>query len=103
MMSGSWCREHADGAVTLTVHVQPGARKTEVVGVHGDALKIRLAAPAVDGKANYALIGFVAGLLNVARANVELVSGATIRRKLLKISGAEPGQLKLLRASVQSD
>ncbi|MCH2220656.1 MAG: DUF167 family protein, partial [Dechloromonas sp.] len=46
-----WYRVTADGCVTLTLHIQPGAKKTELAGLHGDALKIRLAAPPVDGKA----------------------------------------------------
>ena len=56
---------------TLTLHIQPGARKTEVVGLHGDALKIRLAAPPVDGKANAALIAFIADRLGLAKSAVE--------------------------------
>ena len=55
-----WLRVAADGRIMLTLHIQPGARKTEFAGQHGDALKIRLAAPPVDGKANAALIAFVA-------------------------------------------
>ena len=47
-----WYRVAADGHITLTLHIQPGAKKTEFAGLHGDALKIRLAAPPVDGKAN---------------------------------------------------
>ena len=49
-----WLRVAADGRITLTLHIQPGAKKTEFGGLHGDALKIRLAAPPVDGKANAA-------------------------------------------------
>jgi len=54
-----WLRE-ADGAITLTVHVQPAGKRSEVLGLHGDALKIRLAAPAIEGRANAALLEFVA-------------------------------------------
>ncbi|MGL6070764.1 DUF167 domain-containing protein, partial [Craterilacuibacter sp.] len=50
-----WLSQHAHG-VRLTLHVQPGAKKTQCAGEHGEALKIRLAAPPVDGKANHALI-----------------------------------------------
>ena len=82
-----WLRR-AEGRATLAVHVQPGAKKSGVVGEHGDALKIRLAAPPVDGKANAALIEFLATRLGVARAQVTLKSGQTSRRKVLEIERA---------------
>ena len=71
--------------VTLRLHIQPGAKKTEVVGLHGNALKIRLAAPPVDGKANHALIGFIAERLGVAKSAITLKSGHSSRRKVLEI------------------
>ena len=77
-----------ESSATLTLHVQPGARKTEVAGLHGDALKIRLAAPPVDGKANAALIEFVADRLGMARSAVSLKSGHTSRRKVVEIDAA---------------
>jgi uncharacterized protein (TIGR00251 family) len=82
-----WLRV-GDGKITLTLHIQPGAKKTEVAGLYGDALKIRLAAPPVDGKANAALIGFVADRLAVAKSAVTLKSGQTSRRKVLEVSAA---------------
>lgn len=75
-MSGAWLRGSGT-ALVLTLHIQPGARKTEIAGLHGEALKIRLAAPPVDGKANDRLIGFLAETLGVPRSNIELVAGAT--------------------------
>lgn len=84
-----WLRD-GDGRTTLTLHIQPGAKKTEVAGLHGDALKIRLAAPPVDGKANGALIGFIADRLGVAKSAVALKSGLTSRRKVLEIIAAPP-------------
>ena len=77
-----------DGKITLTLHIQPGAKKTEVAGVYGDALKIRLAAPPVDGKANAALISFVAERLALSKSAVTLKSGQTSRRKVLEVSAA---------------
>ncbi len=78
----------ADGrGVTLRLHIQPGAKKTEVVGMHGDALKIRLAAPPVDGKANACLLLFLAETLGVAKSAVSLVSGDTSRAKRVHVSG----------------
>lgn len=86
-MSALWLRQ-GDRQTTLTLHIQPGAKKTEVAGEHGDALKIRLAAPPVDGKANAALIAFVADRLGVAKSAVSLKSGQTSRRKVLEVTGA---------------
>lgn len=84
-----WLRPDGDGLL-LAVHVQPGAKKTEVVGEHGDALKIRLASPPVDGKANAALVEFVAGCLGLAKSAVSLKSGQTSRRKVLAVAGLTP-------------
>ena len=76
-----------DESVTLRLHIQPGAKKTEVVGLHGEALKIRLAAPPVDGKANACLIAFLADRLGVARSAISLVSGEASRAKRVRIRG----------------
>lgn len=69
----------------LHIHVQPGAKRTQVVGMHGDALKVRLAAPPVDGKANAALVSFIAELFGVPGRHVELLSGHTSRSKRLRV------------------
>lgn len=84
-----WLRVAADGRITLTLHIQPGAKKTEFAGLHGDALKIRLAAPPVDGKANEALIKFIAETLKLPKSAVHLKSGQTSRRKVLEVVGAD--------------
>lgn len=85
----------ADGkGVTLRLHIQPGAKKTEVVGLHGEALKIRLAAPPVDGKANACLIAFLAERLDVAKAALRLVSGDTSRAKRVRIDGVDPAVVR---------
>ena len=73
-----WLRDEGD-ALVLALHVQPGAKRTEAAGLHGDALKVRLAAPAVDGKANAALVRFLADAFGVARRNVSIVRGENIR------------------------
>jgi len=91
-----WYRVAADGRITLTLHIQPGARKTEVAGLHGEALKIRLAAPPVDGKANEALVRFVAAALGLPRSAVQLKSGQTSRHKVLEVIGTSPSALKSL-------
>lgn len=74
--------------ITLTLHIQPGASRTEYAGLHGDAHKIRLAAPPVDGKANDALIAFLADAFGVRQRDVTIASGASSRRKIVRISGA---------------
>lgn len=89
----SWYVQAADGSLILTLHIQPGARKTEIVGLHGEALKIRLAAPPVDGKANAALLGFLAKACGVSKSAVELVSGDTSRAKRVRLRGADPARV----------
>ena len=71
------------------MHIQPGAKQTEIAGLHGEALKIRLAAPPVDGKANAALFEFVADRLGMARSAVSLKSGHSARRKVLQVTADE--------------
>jgi uncharacterized protein (TIGR00251 family) len=77
----------AEGSVTFTVRVVPRASRNEIVGIHGDALKIRLTAPPVEGRANEALISFLAKRLGVRKRQVEIVAGATSRRKMIRVSG----------------
>jgi hypothetical protein len=73
--------------VRIAVHVQPRARRTELVGRHGDSLKIRLAAPPVDGAANDALVRFLAERLGVPRSAVRIASGAGSRTKVVAVDG----------------
>ena len=89
----SWYAQAADGSLILTLHIQPGARKTEIAGLHGGALKIRLAAPPVDGKANAALLGFLAKTCAVPKSAVELISGETSRAKRVRLRGADPDKV----------
>jgi uncharacterized protein (TIGR00251 family) len=84
-----WFRQSADGRISMTLHIQPGAKKTEFAGRHGDALKIRLAAPPVDGKANEALIRFIAEVLHLPKSAVTLKSGQASRHKVLEVVGAD--------------
>lgn len=83
-----WLVADASG-VTLRLHIQPGAKKTEVVGLHGEALKIRLAAPPVDGKANACLLAFLAKQLDVAKSAVSLISGDSSRAKRVRVAGID--------------
>jgi uncharacterized protein len=91
--AGEFSRDVADGC-TVSVRVQPGAKKDAVVGLHGGAVKIALSAPAVDGKANEALIAFVAGKVGLPRARVSLVSGTTNRSKVVRVTGKSAAEVR---------
>ena len=90
----SWYQTGGDG-VTIHVHAQPGAKRTEVAGLHGDSLKLRLASPPVDGKANDCLIGFLAERLRVKRSQVTIIRGLSSRRKtvFVAVAGLQPAAL----------
>lgn len=84
-MPGSWYRWKGK-ALILHIRVQAGSNRDEIAGPHGDQLKIRLRAPPVDGKANNALIRFVADQCRVARRDVEILAGASGRDKRVRIN-----------------
>ena len=89
-----WYRRNTD-VITLTLHVQPGAKRSEIAGLHGEALKIRLAAPPVEGRANEALLKFIAVLFDVPLRQVELRQGGQSRHKIVAVadSSVEPESL----------
>jgi uncharacterized protein (TIGR00251 family) len=76
-----------EGAVSFDVRVQPRARRTALVGAEGDRVKIALQAPPVDGKANEALVEFLAEELGVTRRSVEILRGETGRNKTVRVQG----------------
>jgi uncharacterized protein (TIGR00251 family) len=84
------------GAVRFSVRVQPRASRTEVAGVQGDAVRVRVQAPPVDGAANEALVAFLAESLGVPRRDVHIVGGATSRTKLVEVSGVGPAEVAAL-------
>ena len=86
-MSRSWCSA-LPGAIRLAVQITANAKKTEVTGVLDDALKLRLQAPPVDGKANEALVKFLAKALGVPRGAVTITHGHTNKRKLIEVVSA---------------
>ncbi|MBI4808557.1 MAG: YggU family protein [Nitrosomonadales bacterium] len=94
-MSG-WYRRSGD-VLTLTLHIQPGAKRSEIAGLHGEALKIRLAAPPIEGRANEALLRFIADTFGVSLRQVELKQGGQSRHKLVAVTGSkvEPESLLL--------
>jgi uncharacterized protein (TIGR00251 family) len=71
----------------LTLHVQPNARRSEIVALHGDAMKVRIAAPAADNRANAMLMVFLSETLGVPKSAMTLRHGATNRRKVVEIQG----------------
>lgn len=83
-----WYRRQGQ-MLTLTLHVQPGAKRSELAGLHGEALKIRLAAPPVEGRANEALLKFIARLFDVPLRQVELRQGGQSRHKVVAITDSK--------------
>lgn len=83
-----WYKQEND-IVMINVYVQPGAKRTEIAGLHGDALKIRLASPPIDGRANDALLKYIAQLLNVPLRQVELKRGDKSRHKKIVVIGSK--------------
>jgi len=76
-------------SAALRLRVVPNAKRSEVVGAHGDAIKVKIQAPAMDGKANDALLDFLAGKLGVPRRAVQLIAGEKSRDKTIAIDGIE--------------
>jgi uncharacterized protein len=88
---------------TFQVKVQPRARKNAVVGEAGEALKLALTAPPIEGRANQACIAFLAELLNVARSSVTIAAGQSSRNKVIRVAGVSAAQVeaRLLKGSSQ--
>ena len=96
MTAARWLTRDADGIV-LTVRVQPRASRDAIAGPHGDCLKVRIAAPPVDGAANAQLCRYIAGLFRLPQASVSLLRGTSSRNKLVRVSGADCLPLELSR------
>ena len=86
----------------LKLHVVPGARQTAVAGLHGDRLKIKVAAPPEKGRANDELLAFLARCLQVPRQAVQLASGATSRAKVVAVHDLSPDLKPRLAALLTS-
>jgi uncharacterized protein len=83
-----------DAGVTFAVKVQPRAKKNAITGVLGEALKISLTAPPINGRANEACIEFFATLLNLPRSSVTIASGHTSRNKVIRVAGICADELR---------
>ena len=89
-----WLTDTPDGAI-LNLRIVPRASKNAFQGEHGDALKVRLSAPPVDGAANAALIEFLAEAFDLPRTRVQLLSGQTSRNKRVRLAGVSAAQINL--------
>ena len=85
-------RDTAEGA-QFALRVQPRASRNAIVGIMGDALKVAITAPPVDGKANEAVVEFLAKLLGVSKSSVVIVSGETGRNKVIAVRGVHSGEV----------
>lgn len=82
----SWIRVEKDGAVSLMIQVQPRAASNRVAGLQGDALKLCITSPPVDGKANEAVISLLAKILKIPKASISIQSGKQGRKKRILLS-----------------
>lgn len=85
-----------EGSCSFRVRLSPRGRRDEVVGLYGDALKIRVKAPPVDGRANRALCEFLADRFGVTASDVEILSGHASRRKRIRVWGVSPAAVRAL-------
>lgn len=86
-LNTTWISTDKNGNTVIAIHAQPGAKKTTVTGLFNDRLKIALASPPVDGKANTTLIKFLSKTLRIPKASIQILSGETSREKRLIIRG----------------
>lgn len=91
-MEEFWCREQ-EGGLVFKIHVQPRAARNRLQGLHGDALKLALTAPPVDGAANRLCRDFLAEVLALPRAAVEVVAGFKSRGKTIRVEGLTAAEL----------
>lgn len=96
----SFVLKHPSG-LAFRVHVQPRSSRNQVVGLHGDALKVKLTAPPVEGAANAACIAFLADALGLPKSALSIVAGHTGRRKAIAIACA-PGRAAGIRERLES-
>lgn len=89
-------------ALVVRLHVQPGAKRSQWAGRHGDALKLRVAAPAVEGKANEALVRFLAEFCDVPRSVIEILQGEASRTKRVRIATPDPQAVAARLATIAS-
>lgn len=90
--AAAWCRPVTGGAI-LNLKVVPRASRDEIAGAAGGVLRVRLRAPPVEGRANEALVAFLAERLDLPRRTIEVLRGETARIKQVRIIGADPARI----------
>lgn len=101
-MSRDWCTAGPKG-IRITVQITPNAKKSEVIGVLDDALKLRLQAQPIEGKANEALIRYLANMLDVPKSVVSITHGHTSKRKIIEVADASVKPEDVKRALLPSE
>ena len=96
----AWIAETSDGLV-LSLHCQPGAKASKVVGLHGERLKLQLQAPPLENRANEALVAWLADQLSLPRKQIELLTGHTSRQKRVLVRGTTLEQVERLLKATQ--
>ena len=96
----AWIAETNDGVV-LSLHCQPGAKASRVVGLHNDRLKLQLQAPPLENRANEALVAWLAGQLSLPRKQIEILTGHTSRQKRVSVRGTTLEQVQRLLTTSQ--
>jgi len=86
----------SEDKITISVYVVPRSSKTEVVGLYGDFLKIKLKSPPVDNAANKELIRFMSEILKISKSNIKIISGQTQKKKILSLFGGTIDKIKSL-------
>ncbi|MCS7286765.1 MAG: DUF167 domain-containing protein [Anaerolineae bacterium] len=84
----------AEKGAAFAVTVVPKAKRNEIVGRYGDAIKVKIAAPPEEGRANEELLSFLAEKLGVKREQLEIVAGASSRNKIISVTGMEPAEVE---------
>jgi uncharacterized protein (TIGR00251 family) len=91
----TWIRSEKTGCI-IELHVQPQARKNEIVCIHNNRLKVKIKSPPVDGKANESLIEFIAETLGLRISALELIKGETSRQKQILVHGVTASQVETM-------
>ncbi len=89
--------QKTDNIITLTLYIQPRAKHNEIVGMHGNSLKIKLATPPIEGCANKALISYIAALFKVPLSQITLKRGTKSRHKIIEVHASQINPQVLLK------